>query len=181
MTKSELLGRMRTNVNNCKLVHVSMFLLADDTAFKRYVFWSQLFFSSQPNLPQQFAHEEIAPLLLDKAFLPIALPELRKAVYRDAVLGSYEVLKEYCKSTDQDHLLKTQPCVTFLRVLRNCVAHKCVFTFKPWEKTFFPVTWSGKTIDPSLEGKTLDEDFMSFEELILLLNDVKRFSEEKLN
>ncbi len=70
--------------------------------------------------------------------------------------------KTYCHLTGQLGALKAQPWFPFWRVLRNCFAHDMVFNFNPAERALLPITWSGVTIDLTMNGKPLTHGQMSY-------------------
>lgn len=173
MSKSELLGIFRTALNNCKLVYASMILFSHDDMYDFFdAFYKRL------TIPKPYT--DILPLLRDETVLKHVLGELYDSVHRAALKELFETTKAYCQTTNQFDLLKTQPWYQFWRIVRNCFSHDMTFQFNEYDKPLLPVTWSGVTLDLSLEGKSLTHGRLSREKLRELLEEVRRFIEVEL-
>lgn len=175
MTKDELIGVFRTSQNNCKLVYAAMILFAHEDMAN---FYTQL--STKPNVPKPYDQMELLALLHDRNVLKIAFGQLYDTVHRAALKELFEITKEYCKETNQDRLLTSQPWYQFWRLLRNCLSHNFRFEFREYDKQCLPVSWSGMTLDVSMEGKPLTHGDMSRDELMAFLDEVKTFVESQL-
>lgn len=175
MTKDDLVGIFRTSHNNCKLVYASMVLFAHDDMPSIYRQWSDAL-----NIPKPFDERQIVALLNDRSVSKIAFSELYDTVHRAALKELFEITKHYCETTNQSKLLVGQSWYQFWRVLRNCFSHDFRFRFNEYDKRQLPVTWLGITIDISMEGKVLTHGILSREQLLGLLDDVRKFVEDKL-
>ena len=175
MTKDELIGIFRTSHNNCKLVYASIILFGHDDMPSIYKEWSAAL-----DIPRPFDETEIMVLLHDRNVSKIAFSELYDTVHRAALKELFEVTRDYCKTTDQEKLLKAQPWYQFWRILRNCLSHDFKFRFNDYDKEKLPVKWGNITVDTSMEGKSLTHGVLSREQLLSLLDDVRKFIETDL-
>ena len=172
MTKSELLGVYQTAENHIQLTYASM------------VFWcypdSPLIFKTlyeaMSTIPKPFPH--IETFLTNEPAMRIACEEIYDSAHRAAIKELLPLTKTYCHETGQLDSLKSQPWFQFWRILRNCFAHDMVFNFNEAEKALLPVTWSGVTIDLSINNKHLTHGKCSREKLRELLKASRTFIEE---
>lgn len=174
MTKNHLLGLYRTKLNHIQLTYASL------------VLWSY------PDTPRFFEklHGEITgipnhfpnlPVLLhDETAMRIACEEQYESAHRSAIKELFTLTKLYCDRTDQLQGLKEQPWFWFWRIIRNCWSHDMIFNFNPAEKAVLPVTWSGVTIDLSMNGKHLTHGHCSREKLRELIETAQTYIEEHL-
>ena len=91
---------------------------------------------------------------IDKAAM-----EFAKMLVRNFTLDYFESLKAYCRETDQQSKLKSQPWYQFVRMMRNSLTHDRHWRFNPHDKTLLPVSWRGKTIAISMDGDEPDFEF----------------------
>ncbi|CUS32717.1 hypothetical protein COMA1_10777 [Candidatus Nitrospira nitrosa] len=175
MTKDDLVGIFRTAKNNCKLVYASLVLFAHEDMPTVYEKWS-----SALNLQKPFDEEEVVILLRDQNVSRIAWSELYDTVHRAAVKELFEVTKNYCDSSGQNHLLAAQPWYQFWRVVRNCLSHDFRLRFTDYDRNRLPVSWRGVTIDQTMEGKPLTHGVLSRQQLLEFLDEVALFIEKQL-
>ncbi len=175
MTKEDLLGMYRTSHNNCKLVYAAMLLfLYEDIP----PFYTKL--SAAIKVPNPYDQKEIIALLHDRPILKLALGQLYDTVYRAAIKELFEITKSYCKDTNQGQVFSAQPWYQFWRILRNCFSHDFTFHFRDYDRKQLPVTWSGVTLDVSLEGQFITHGAFSRENILELLDEVRDFIEKDL-
>lgn len=173
MTKDDLVGIYRTALNNCKLTYASMILWAHDDMVSVFeALYEKL------DIPKPYT--DLLPILRDQRVLRIACEQLYEAAHRAALKEMFEITKYYCESTSQLQLLKAQPWFQFWRILRNCFSHDLRFRFTPHDLKLLPVTWSGTTLDASLEGKHLTHGRMSREKIRELLETASAFVQRDL-
>jgi len=173
MTKSELLGIYRTSLNNCSLVYASLVLWAyPDTPD----FFEALYV--EMDIPKP--HSDLLPIVRDSNVLKIASEQLYNTVHRAALKELFELTKAYCEATGQFPALKSQPWFQFWRVLRNCFSHDMRFRFNAHDRSLLPVSWSGITLDLSLEGNQLTQRQFSREKLRELMETTRAFVETTL-
>lgn len=166
---SPLLGQYRTALNRIQLAYAS------------FVIWSY------PDTPVLFdaVHDALDPklrlfptvkqLVHDKKTMRIATDDLYMLAYRSALTDLFPATKLYCHESGQLDKLKAQPWFTFWRVLRNCFAHDLVFNFNPTEKALLPVSWSGVTIDESMNKKPLTHGQMSYAKMLEMIETARSF------
>ena len=114
-------------------------------------------------------HPELVPMLRDEVAFKIATEELYNSVHRAALKELFEFTQAYCKASNQLPALRVQPWFNFWRVRRNCFSHDMRFHFNAHDRSTLPATWSGVTLDVSLEGMPLTHGRMSREKLRQLL------------
>jgi len=90
------------------------------------------------------------------------------------------VTRTYCHETGQLDLLKAQPWFYFWKVLRNCFAHDMKFCFNKAERLMLPISWSGVTIEVSMDGQHLTHGRLSREKMRELVEEAFRFIENTL-
>jgi hypothetical protein len=149
MTKTHLLGVYRTALNHIQLTYASLVLWSyPDTPG----FFEELY-RKMENIPKPFPG--IVDLVHDQVAMRVACEELYDSAHRAALKDLFPLLKLYCHETSQLDKLKAQPWFPFWRILRNSFAHDMVFNFNKDEKALLPVSWSGVTINLSMNGKPL--------------------------
>jgi hypothetical protein len=169
MNKNDLLGVYRTSANHIRLTYASLILWSyPDTPS----FFDQLY-GRMENIPKPFP--DLTTLLSDDRAMRIACEELYESAHRSALNGLFPLTKLYCHETGQLDKLKAQPWFQFWRVLRNCFAHDMRFNFNKDEKALLPVSWSGVTIDISMNGKPLTHGQCSREKLRELFESAQTF------
>lgn len=174
ITKNELLGMYRTALNHIQLAYATLLLWSyPDTAG-----WFETLYGKLNNIPKPFP--EITSFIRDKLAMKIACNELYESAHRSALKDLFALTKWYCHETGQLSKLEMQPWFQFWRILRNCLAHKMRFSFNESEKKQLPVTWSGVTIDISMNGKALTHGQFSLEKLRELIQTVYTFLENDL-
>jgi len=159
MTKSHLLGVYRTSMNHIQLTYASLVLWGyPDTP----ALFAQLY-GQMEGIPKPFPN--LATLLHDEGAMRIACEELYESAHRSALKDLFPLTKLYCNETGQLDRLKAQPWFQFWRILRNCFAHDMLFNFSKDEQALLPLSWSGVTIDISMNGKPLTHGQCSREKL----------------
>ena len=169
MTKTNLLGVYRTSMNHIQLTYASLVLWSyPDTP----TFFDELY-GRMEDIPKPFPN--LASFLHDKAAMRIACEELYDSAHRSALNELFPLTKLYCHETGQLEKLKTQPWFQFWRILRNCFAHDMLFNFNKDEKALLPVSWSGVTLDTSMNRKPLTHGQCSREKLRELFEAAQSF------
>lgn len=176
MTKKDLLGIFRTCHNNCKLVYATMVLFGHEDMADFYTRWS-----ASLNLSKPYDEIDILALLHDRNILKRAIGQLYDTVHRSALKELFEITELYCKETNQQTVLTAQPWYQFWRILRNCFSHDFRFHFNKYDKSQLPVSWSGVTLDMSLEGKNLTHGAFPREKMLKFLEEMREFVDKKLN
>ena len=157
MTKDHLLGVYRTTSNHIQLTYASLVLWGyEDTPD----FFEKLY-GQMENIPRPFPN--LTSLLRDHVAMRIACEELYNSAHRSALKDLFPLTKLYCHESGQLDKLKAQPWFQFWRILRNYFAHDMVFKFNKDEKALLPVSWSGVTIDISMNEKPLTHGQCSYE------------------
>lgn len=174
MTKDHLLGLYRTKLNHIQLTYASLVLWSyPDTP----QFFEKLH-AEMTEFPKPF--QNLPTLLNDETAMRIACEELYDSAHRSAIKELFTLTKLYCNHTGQLQPLKSQPWFQFWRIIRNCWSHDMTFNFNPDEKVFLPITWSGVTIDISMNGKQLTHGRCSREKLRELIETAQSYIEQHL-
>lgn len=82
--------------------------------------------------------------------------ELSKMLLRNFSADCFEAVKEYCEKSEQIKEMQSQPWYQFARIVRNSLTHTQYWKFTPYDLSLLPITWNGKKIDASLQGKESD-------------------------
>ena len=166
---SDLIGQYRTALNRIQLAYATL------------VLWSH---SDVPGVfdaihdamdTKLHLFPDVKRLVHDEKSMTIAIEDLYMLAYRSALTDLFPSTKAYCHTTGQLDKLKAQPWFTFWRTLRNCFAHEMAFNFNPAERALLPVTWSGVTIDLSMNGKPLTLGNMSYAKMLELVETAQSF------
>lgn len=174
MIKSELLGLYRTSFNHIKLTYASLILWC----YPETPDYFDAVYDHMQQIPKPFG--DLKVLIRDEKSVRIACEELYDSAHRAAVTELFPFTKRYCHDTCQLSELKRQPWFQFWRILRNYFAHDMVFNFSKDEKAILPVSWSGITIDLSMNGKQLLHGQCSREKLRELLETANHYIVESV-
>ena len=174
MTKQELVGFFRTKMNLIQLSYASLILWSyEDTP----AFFEELHGGLDTEVK---VFPDAVSLVRDTASMRIASEELYQSSYRSAVKELFPLTKLYCHQTGQLKDLKSQPWFQFWRILRNCWSHDMVFNLNPDEKSQLPLTWSGVTLNETINGKPLTHGVCSYQKLYELLQTVQKYVQREL-
>lgn len=167
--ESELLGQYRTALNRIRLAYASLVLWS-------YPDTRGVFDAIHGAMPDQLhLFPDVGRLVHDEATMKIACEDLYTLAYRSALTDLLPLTKTYCHKTGQINKLKAQPWFQFWRILRNCFAHDLKFNFNPAERAMLPITWSGVTIDLSMNGQPLKHGQMSYAKMKELIETAQSF------
>lgn len=112
MTKDDLIGIFRTEKNNYRLIYVLIVQTSQDDVMRDFIALYQHF-------DEKFkVIDGIEPLILDKKVLKNAVEQLHITIQRAIVKELFEVVKTYCKKTDQNDLLQSQDWYRLWRIVR---------------------------------------------------------------
>lgn len=89
------------------------------------------------------------------------------------------MVKFYGEETDQAEIVRLAPWCGFLRMARNCLSHDMKLHFNEYDLKQLPVTWSGLTIDASMQDQHLQmRDFLSRPKAVALIDAVIDYVEQ---
>ncbi len=109
-----------------------------------------------------------------------AISEYIKMLFRVLIKESFELVKSYCKDSNQTSLIKAETWYQFARIIRNCLSHDFRFVFNKHDKNILPVSWKCHTISIDMDGQYLDLKFLSWQAAIELIDDLRAFVKEGL-
>ncbi|WP_416140022.1 hypothetical protein ACM26W_06505 [Halomonas sp. HK25] len=174
MKKQDLLGFFQTKINLIQLSYASLILWSHEDM---PAFFEEL----HDELGKEIkVFPDAVSLIKDKASMRIAAEELYQSSYRSAVKELFPLIKLYCHQTRQLENLKSQPWFQFWRILRNCWSHDMIFNLNPDEKSKLPITWSGVTLDKSINGKPLTHGVCSYQKLYELIQAGQKYVQQEL-
>ena len=151
MDKNLTLGRIQTIKNNYALAQAGIGLLALPNA-KAQV--EQLFSMFEDHTEVQ-AIRYIGYVFEDDSLLKLATQEFRNAVLRNCLKEVFELVKLYGSESSQKQTIQAAPWYQFLRIVRNCLSHDLMLRFTAHDLKVLPVSWSGLTIDASMDRSKL--------------------------
>lgn len=102
--------------------------------------------------------------------------ELSKMLRRNFTGDCFEAVKEYCERSGQIKEMKSQPWYQFARFVRNCLTHTQCWKFESYDLSQLPITWKGKSIDASLQGKEAEGSIYSWFDACVLYGEMYSFS-----
>lgn len=174
MTKNHLLDLYRTKLNHIQLTYASLVLWSyPDTPHFFEAIHAEL--TTHPIL-----FPNVSVLIHDEKAMRIACEELYASAHRSAIKELFPLTKLYCHVTDQLQALRSQSWFQFWRIIRNAWSHDMTFNFNPNEKAALPVTWSGVTIELSMNGKHLTHGHCSYEKLRELIETAQSYVAQEL-
>ncbi len=174
MTKQDLVGIFQTKMNLIKLSYASLILWSyEDTQ----TYFEELYGELEIKLK---VFPDAVNLVQDRPIMRIALEELYQSSFRSALKELFALTTLYCNQTGQLENLKAQPWFRFWRILRNCWSHDLVFNLNPNEKSQLPLTWSGVTLDESINGKPLTHGVCSYQKIYELFQTVQEYVRHEL-
>ena len=170
-----------TKLNHIKLSYASVVMWAyPDTPRLFKELHSEILNNANTNKKIVDLFPDIDGLVDDEAALKIATEELYASSYRAAIKELLPLTKYYCHNTKQLEKLKAQPWFQFWNILRNCWSHEMKFNFNGHEKSVLPVTWSGVTVDISMNGRELKHGECSYEKIRELIEEAESFIKNDL-
>lgn len=136
--KSDLIGTLEVHANSLRLASVFRVLArsSDLAATFRPLVASTRLTAFQP----------LITLLEDNARLIHSADQLYFTVVRSAVTESLDLTRDYCRSTNQTALLKSQPWFHMFRIFRNAPNHNFRLEFKLDDLKMLPLSWKTLTI-----------------------------------
>ena len=176
MDKELILGRLQTIKNNYALAQAGIALLALPDARKRL----DEQFSSLKDHPEIQAIRYIDYVFEDYELLKLSTGQLRNAVLRNCIKEIYEQVILYGDKTNQIQVIRAAPWYQFLRIIRNCLSHDMTLTFRSFDLKKLPVSWSGLTIDASMDNSQLPmQGFLTRKRALKLLDAVSDYVRTK--
>jgi hypothetical protein len=174
MTKQDLIGFYQTKMNQIQLSYASLILWSHEDIPEFF----DKFHREIDDVIKVFPHA--ATLINDEASMRIATEELYQSSYRSAVKELFPLTKLYCHQTGQLNDFKSQSWFQFWRILRNCWSHDMTFNLNPDEKSKLPLTWSGVTLDESINGKPLTHGVCSYKKMYELIETGQKYVLQEL-
>lgn len=101
-------------------------------------------------------------------------------IVRSAVTDGVELIRDYCRRTQQMPTLKMQPWFQVFRLLRNALNHNFHFVFGPGDRAVLPATWRNITISFDLDRTELTRDILSPATAIEWLEELDSFVQREL-
>ena len=151
MDKLHILGQVQTIKNNYALAQAGIALLALPDARARL----HDVFSLLHEHPETQGICYIDYIFEDYDLLKLATREFRNAVLRNCMKELFELVKLYGHETNQTQIIEAAPWYQFLRTVRNCLSHDMKFRFGRHQLKQLPISWSGLTIDASMQDREL--------------------------
>jgi hypothetical protein len=156
VTKEELVSQLYNSKNTFILGLASLALLADPDA-------QNLLKEKSADLSgYSVSFGQVADLLGSACDRQVALEEFAKSVLRRFVKEGHELVTHYCKGEGLSSDLCAQPWWQFSRLVRNALSHDFSFRLNDKDLKLLPVSWQGKTIDPSVDGQPLMLSFFGY-------------------
>jgi hypothetical protein len=174
MTKALLRGQLQTIKNNFSLTQLGIALMAQPDALERF---NDAVATLQDH-PEVSSFEYIRYVYGSDDLLKSATAQLRNSVLRNCLKETFELVLAYGKATNQEAAIKAAPWFPFLRIVRNCLSHDMQLHFNAHALKQLPVTWSGLTIDQTMQNSPLPaKDFLSRAKALELMNEVITYVE----
>ena len=176
MDKLLILGRVQTIKNNYALAQAGIALLALPDARARL----DEVFSLLKEHPETQAIRYIDYVFEHNGRLKLATGQFRNAVLRNCMKELFEQVKLYGRKTNQKQVIEAAPWFQFLRIVRNCLSHDMKLQFRSYDLKQLPISWSGLTIDESMQNSQLPmREFLSREKALELVDAVINYLETK--
>ena len=175
MDKAYLRGQLQTIKNNFALVQLSIALMAQPDALEIF----EHTFEAVKDHPEAESFAYIRYVFGRDELLKHATNQFRQSVLRNCLKEAFELVKLYGEEHGQAQVIRAAPWYRFLRIIRNCLSHDMRLHFNGYDLKQLPVSWSGLTIDASMQDQPLPmRDFLSRQKAVELIDDVIRYVEE---
>lgn len=169
MDKPHLRGQLQTVKNNFAMVQLSVALMVQPDALQ--IFEETLEVVKGHPETDSFAY--IRYIYETDDLLKLATGQFRNAVLRNCLKEMFEIVKLYGETHGQADVVRAAPWYRFLRIVRNCLSHDMRLHFNEHDLKQLPVTWSGLTIETSMQDQPLAmRDFLSRPKAVELIDDV---------
>jgi hypothetical protein len=163
MSSVTLLGQYRTALNHISLTYASLVLWScPDTPEYFDALYERL-----DGIPRPFP--QVVALLRDPQSMRIACEELYESAHRSAITNLFPLTRRHLRSVGKLEEAKREPWFQLFFILRNYFAHDMTFHFNDYERSLLPLTWSGVTIQASMNECQLTNGQFSREKLRELL------------
>lgn len=97
---------------------------------------------------------------------------------RNLLKEAFRITESYCKSTDQEDVLKAEAWHQFARIIVNSLSHNFRLDFRPSDKKLLPVSFKGVEITETMNGIPIS---FKLQVLIDLVDEIMEFSKERLS
>jgi len=175
MDKLYLRGQLQTVKNNFALVQLGVALMAEPDALER--FDRTLDVVREHPETESFAY--IRYIYQKDELLKLATRQFRNSVLRNCLKEAFEIIKAHGEATGQAKIIRAAPWYRFLRIVRNCLSHDMRLCFNEYDLKQLPVSWSGLTIDASMQDQPLQmRDFLSRPKAVELIDAVIEYVEQ---
>jgi len=88
------------------------------------------------------------------------LAQFWAASRRNLLVECFETLWAYAEAQHLVKDLQAQPWYRFARTIRHSMAHDLCIRIHQKDRPFLPISWCGKSIDASMEGKEMKRDLL---------------------
>jgi hypothetical protein len=174
MTKDELLSQLENAKNNYILGLAAIALFANE---KSYPILEE---SSCGFGTYTLPFDQVADLLRIPKDREIAVKEFIKMLLRALIKESFELIKDYCDTSNQTPSFTGQSWYQFARMIRNCISHNFRFEFRNYDRSLLPVSWKGKSITSSMDGTYLQLSFFGYVEAWELFKEMEALAKNTL-
>lgn len=169
MDKSLIRGRIQTIKNNYALAQFAIGLIAIQDSRERI---DEVLSLLDAHPKTQFARY-IEYVFEDYDLLKLAVDQFRNSVLRNCMKEIFEQVKLFGAETNQEQIIRTAPWYQFLRVIRNCLSHDMKLKFRRYDMKKLPISWSGLTIDASMQNSQIPmSGFLSHSKAVELIDEV---------
>ena len=117
-------------------------------------------------------------LLRDDGLGPIATDFFRKMQLRGVVTLVFELIRDYCRATEQQDALIAAPWYWHARIVRNCLSHDFRISYRADDiREALPVEWNERVFDESMEGQPLSMGHFDLNAVVELLEECIDFAD----
>jgi hypothetical protein len=170
MVKQELLSQLENAKNNYILGLAALSLFASKEIYPILEKYNCSFGS------YSLKFDQVNNLLRNPSDRDIAAKEFMKMLLRALIKETFELIKNYCDSSNQISVLTAQLFYQFARMIRNCLSHNFIFLFNRYDRTLLPVNWKGKNITSAMDGTYLELSFFGYVETWELFAEMQIFA-----
>lgn len=130
---------------------------------------------------KEIKFDEVLHYLKDPKGRDSLLTEYGKIFLRTVTRDSFEIIREYCRKTNQIQIFERQPWYIFAKIIRNAMAHDFRFGFTKNDRKQLPITWNGMTITEEMEGSYLFVEVFTWGDAWNILQNYWQFVKNELN
>ncbi|MCE7748950.1 MAG: hypothetical protein GPJ51_11170 [Candidatus Heimdallarchaeota archaeon] len=179
MNKEYVLGLLRTTLNNYVVGCLAGYFVTH-TEPNNLIETLEMRNQKAPEFAVMLDLKPMREMLNNSEKRSILLSEQMKSILRSFVKDMFEIVKLYANETNQFNKVKKANWYSFVRVIRNCLAHDFRLRFNDYDKKTLPVKWQDKEITLTMKDQPLKVQILNEAIALELFKEIFTFVETEL-